>query len=175
MSGGDSATGAAAQQSNERPQPFAAPPDRVRDITFNCGIELGGLLSDARFDFLQLRLDLMRHSRQSSVWRRRGRARLGKNFHKRRIEGGPMQRKLPACDRTKNASWSSRSSFSAVGERYRLAGTLAEVRASAVPWCGRARQSERMRPGRGQLPRCSCRGWRTYSRPNCCRCCRKTE
>jgi hypothetical protein len=94
MSGMDLSGSAAGKQSQQRSKAFPAAADRVDDVTFNCGIECRGLLRDARFDLLKVRLNQFCHFSQTM---RGGAARLrncaatrapvraGEEFHEARI------------------------------------------------------------------------------------------
>jgi hypothetical protein len=57
MSRIDLPCGAAGEQSQQRPKAFTPAADSVNDVTFDCGIECRGLLSNARLDLLKMRLN----------------------------------------------------------------------------------------------------------------------
>jgi hypothetical protein len=57
MPGFDLSGGAASKQSQQWAQAFPSAPDSIDDVTFDCGIECGGLSRDAPLDLLEVWLN----------------------------------------------------------------------------------------------------------------------
>src|SRR6266700_1258230 len=86
--------GCAAGEKREKwAQTFTAATDSISHIAFNVGIKCGRLLNNSRLNFLEMRLNQLRHpsqwAKRKSDWRnvRPNHTRACENFHEPRIEG----------------------------------------------------------------------------------------